>query len=270
MQACFQFIDKGELNGRKIHPQSRIIAAINNSKEYHVTPMDPAFVSRFWVVDLEPDKKDWIDWARSNGNIHDDVVDFIAQCNSDDFEIMPEKMAQRNPNDVMPTRRSWERFARHIGREREDIENKSLLDVRDIDTIYNLGRGFVGPDASRAFVKFISDRAAHITPEDILGDFQKVKKRVQKMKNEALVELVDKIQHYIVSKKIKLNEEMAQNLTDFMQAIPPEIGITVWTSISKTEIENTKMFTKYAGKYFVQELMKTKAGHTIKNAIKKT
>src|SRR3990167_2096784 len=42
-QACFQFVEKGELNGRKIHPDSRIIAAVNFSREYNVTPMGLAF-----------------------------------------------------------------------------------------------------------------------------------------------------------------------------------------------------------------------------------
>ena len=53
-QGAFQIVLARELNGHKLHPETRVIAAINASAEYQVNEMDPALLDRFWVVDLDP------------------------------------------------------------------------------------------------------------------------------------------------------------------------------------------------------------------------
>lgn len=261
MQACFQFVEKGELNGRKIHPQSRIIAAINHSKEYHVTPMDPAFVNRFWVADVEPDKEDWLAWARGEGDIHPDIIDFIVQCNEEHFEIMPEKLAQMNASDVTPSRRSWERLNRHLVAERDGV---SLLEMPNSGVFYNVSRGFVGPDASRALSKFVQDRNQNISPEDIIDGFEKVEPRVRRMKPEAQVALIDKIKHHLTSRKVKITDPQGKNLGGFMRALPAEIGVTLWNAVAESSVDNSAVFHKFVAKFFIAQLASTKLGEQIK------
>lgn len=268
MQACFQFVEKGELNGRKIHPDSRIIAAINHSKEYQVTPMDPAFVDRFWVADVEPDKEDWLNWARGRGNINPDIVDFIVQCNEDHFEVKPEKAASLPTTDITPSRRSWERLNRHLVRE---VNGQSLIDNPTLGAFYDVCRGFVGPDASRALVKFQSDRSQNITPVDIIDGFSKIEDRVKRMKPEAQVALIDKIKHYLKSQDtaIRLTDIQAKNLSGFMRTVPPEIGVTMWHALSTTGLENAAAFHKYVGKFFIEQLAQTKLGTQANTKAKK-
>lgn len=251
MQACFQFVEKGELNGRKIHPESRIIAAINYSKEYQVAPMDPAFVDRFWVADVEPDKEDWLSWARGRGKIHEDVIDFIAQCNEDHFEIRPEKAASLPSSEITPSRRSWERLTRHITRE---IGGKSLIETPRAGVFYDVCRGFVGPDAARALSKFLDGREMNVSPEDVIDRFDKVETKVKKMKPEGQLALIDKIKHYLISKKIMLTDEQGMNLGKFMRSLPAEIGTGLWNSIAGTSLENAAMFHKHSAKYFITTL----------------
>lgn len=257
MQACFQFVEKGELNGRKVHPDSRIIAAINHSKEYQVTPMDPAFVDRFWVADVEPDKEDWMSWARTRGKIHPDIIDFIAQCNEDHFEIMPEKAAALPSTEITPSRRSWERFNRHVTRE---VNGVSLIDTPKSPVFYDVGRGFLGPDASRAVQKFLDERGGNVTPEDVMNRFPDVLMKVQRMKPEQQVALIDKIKHYIKARNVKLSTPQATNMSDFMKALPPEIAVTLWNAISGSLLENATMFHHHVAKYFVGTLADTKLG----------
>lgn len=261
MQACFQFVEKGELNGRRIHPESRLIAAVNHSKEYHVTPMDPAFVNRFWVADVEPDKEDWLTWARGKGNIHPDIIDFIIQCNEEHFEVMPEKLAQMNPSDVTPSRRSWERLNRHLVAERDGT---CLLEMPATGVFYNVCRGFVGPDASRALSKFVQDRSQNISPEDIINDFPKFADRVKRMKPEAQVALIDKLGHYLTSKNVKLTDEQGKNTGAFMKALPAEIGVTIWNAVAGSSVDNAAVLHKYVAKYFLRVLASTKLGEQIK------
>ncbi len=262
MQACFQFIEKGELNGRRIHPDSRIIAAINFSKEYQVTPMDPAFNDRFWVADVDPDKDDWLAWARQpvaegGGGLSDDIIDFIVQCNDDHFEIKPEKLAQLPAHERAPSRRSWERLARHFERE---VNGVKLIENSGLPAAYDLARGFVGPDAARAFVKFQLDRNQNVTPTDVLDDFKKNVKRIKKLKPEQSVALIDKIKHYIESKKITLTDEQATNMGAFMEALSPELAITLWNTVASGSPENVKIFHSKVHKYFMSIITQTKVG----------
>ena len=76
MQCAFQLVLDRELNGNRLHPETRIYCAINASSDYQVNEIDPALLRRFWTVDLEPTKADWVKWANENG-IDPIVVDFI-------------------------------------------------------------------------------------------------------------------------------------------------------------------------------------------------
>ena len=60
MQAAFQIVLDRELNGWKLHPETRVYAAINHSAAYTVNEMDPALLDRFWTIDLEPTVEDWL------------------------------------------------------------------------------------------------------------------------------------------------------------------------------------------------------------------
>lgn len=257
IQACFQFVEKGELNGRKIHPDSRIVAAVNHSKEYQVTPMDMAFVDRFWVADVEPDKEDWLAWARGRGNIDVNVIDFITQCNEDHFEIMPEKAAQMSTTDITPSRRSWERLNRHVTKE---LNGSSLIDDPSSGVFYDVCRGFVGPEASRALSKFLHERGANVSPEDIINSFDLVAARVKRMKAENLVALIDKIKHYVKSRSIRFTDNQGMNLSKFMKAIPAEISVSLWNAISGTSLENAQVFHQHVAKHLVNTLADTKLG----------
>ena len=84
MQAFFQVVLDRELgndangNPMKLHPDTRVLAAVNWGSEYDVNDMDPALLRRFWVVDLEPTTKDWLVWAEKSG-IDPVTIDFIRQ-----------------------------------------------------------------------------------------------------------------------------------------------------------------------------------------------
>lgn len=265
MQACFQYIEKGELNGRKKHPNTRIIAAINFSKEYQVTPMDPAFVDRFWIADVEPDKEDWLAWARApkdqdGGGIDPDIIDFIVQCNEDHFEIMPEKLASMSQHDVTPSRRSWERLNRHVTQE---INGQRLIELANSSAFYDVCRGFVGPEAARALSKFLVDNGQNVTPEDVIDNFDKVSARIQRLKPETQVALIDKIKHHIKSRNIRITDEQGKNLGKFMRVLPPEIGVTLWNAMAGTTLENATTLHKYIAKFFVATLAETKIGQQL-------
>lgn len=279
-QACFQFVEKGELNGRKIHPDSRIIAAVNFSREYNVTPMGPAFLNRFSIYDLEPDKKDWIDWAQRERilgpdatpelkklceicptNVHPSIVDFIRQCNEDHFEVMPEKAAQLDMHEITPSRRSWARLSNHLVFPPGNL--KPLIDRPDASEFYHLARSFVGPDAARALMKFIKQEGKNVTPESILNSFPKVKDTVAKMTPEQLVALIDKLETTFKQLKKPMTDKQAKNVGDFMKTIPSEIAMTIWQKIATADIQNTVSLYKHVARYMLTIIAESESGEQL-------
>ena len=72
-QGFFQIVLDRELgndaegNPIRLHPETRVIAAVNHGAEYDVNDMDPALLRRFFVADITPTSEDWIAWAQGAG-----------------------------------------------------------------------------------------------------------------------------------------------------------------------------------------------------------
>ena len=78
-QVVFQLVLDRELNGLRLHPETRVYTAVNNGISYQVNNMDPALLRRFWTVDLEPTVKDWLAWAKSSDDIDPVIISFISE-----------------------------------------------------------------------------------------------------------------------------------------------------------------------------------------------
>ena len=107
-QSAFQLVLDRELGNDedgvpyKLHPDTRIIAAVNHGAEYDVNDMDPALLRRFWVCDLEPTVEDWVLWAKDN-KIDPVLIDFIQQ-NQAHFRVDP---SQVEPGTIVPCPATW-------------------------------------------------------------------------------------------------------------------------------------------------------------------
>ena len=86
MQAAFQLVLDREIAGVKIHPESRIFAAVNASAEYQVNEMDPALRDRFFIADLEPTTEDWLEWAKDR--LDGALCEFVKTHNTWNAERM--------------------------------------------------------------------------------------------------------------------------------------------------------------------------------------
>ncbi len=279
-QACFQFVEKGELNGRKIHPDSRVVAAVNFSREYNVTPMGFAFLDRFSIFDIEPTKSDWITWANSSRvvssddsphkkalreacptNIHPIITEFIRQCNTDHFEILPEKQAAMDSHEITPSRRSWARVSDHLSY--TPGQKDALIHMANNQAVYDIARSIVGPDAARALQKFVTSTNKNVTPEQIVTDFASVESIVKILSPEEQTSLVDKLKDYLDRKADKLSEGQAKNIASFMKALPDEITLTVWAAISTSGVEKVAAVHPHVINHMLEIFAKSKIGDQI-------
>lgn len=238
MQAAFQVVLDRELNGHKLHPDTRVFVAVNASSEYTINEMDPALLDRFWVVDLLPDTQDWLIWAKDkdDGNVNGLLVDFIT---ANEKWLDPPKTAETGG--VYATRRSWERVDLALKNAKVEEDPKSPL-------FYHLSMGFVGVEAAIAFCDFAKTYDAQVSGKDVIATYDDVREKVKRMTNERLNALIEKVATYTDKHCTSLDEMQGNNLKNFMTDLPGELRISCWSKLSKSglnKLDLVKSVHKY-------------------------
>lgn len=236
MQAAFQIVLDRELNGWKLHPETRVMSAINSSAAYNVNEVDPALLDRFWVIDLTPDVKDFLTWARKENtskthgnNCHVLVTDFIA---NEEKWLDPPKDSE--PGKVQVSRRSWERLG-------DALAFAGVDEQPNHELFYQICLGYVGPEASIKFVEFAKTVDNRFTGEEIVNSYQKVRQKViGKKKQDILNTAIDKAAEF-VSKLDKVTDAQGKNLHDFMVDLPGELRISLWTKLTAHGIDRLEI-----------------------------
>jgi AAA domain (dynein-related subfamily) len=244
MQCAFQIVLNREMNGHKLHPQTRVFAAVNNSSEYTINEIDPALLDRFWCVDVDPDTKDWIKWAQelAEPRIHENVVEFIR---GQDKWLDPSRSGAAS--DVSPSRRSWEFLNRAL-------LNAGLMETPGNDAFYHMSLGFVGTEATIAFHSFVSTIDNAVTGEEIINDYKKVKPRLEKLGQEKLNIAVEKVTDYCVKNLKELDKKQAKNFRQFMQSLPGELRVACWCAFTAAGVDKLEL-TKSAHPHVIDLIL---------------
>jgi len=246
-QGIFELTDSRKLNGHHLHEDTLIFGAVNggiHGAQYSVGEFDPAELDRWTVFDVEPDVKDWLDWAKTV--VSDVVWDFIAQ-NHDHLE----HIGEFEPNKVYPSRRSWVRYD-------QCLQEGDLLDKAQ-GLIVNLGHAFVGKEASIAFNDFLQNYNKVVTVEDLLDKGKhKLVKKFSINDHNAMVEKIEKEDIF----KTQLTAKRMKNLAKYFVSLPSEVAMKLWGVMghADNEMENTialhqcKVGKILVGEYFVKIL----------------
>jgi hypothetical protein len=239
MQAAFQIVLDRELNGHKLHPETRVYSAINASAEYQVNDMDPALLDRFWVADVEATAEDWIAWAKGVG-VNGDIVDFIVT-----FPQHLRHSGPMEPGKVYPSQRSWERVdvaIKHAG-VAENPANPLFLWI---------SQGLVGVEASLAFQDFVKNAQLRTRAEDVLDGWSKNEVKIKGLGLDRKNDLIEKVSDHC--KANDWTDKQADNLCEFFLSLPEELRLTLWTKVcsyGRSRMENIKKVHARIGKLVV-------------------
>ena len=248
MQSFFQIVLDRELGNNvdgepiRLHPETRVIAAINHGSEYDVNDMDPALLRRFWVVDLDPSASDWIDWASVN-DIDPLTIDFIRQ-HPEHLRVEPGSV---DPGSVIPTPASWHRLdesLRHMG-----IVPSEIAGSRP-EGMYALATGFVGTEASIAYTEFVSRYERVISAEDILSGKIDEARAKDLQASEALAVIDKMVNHNLENTWVK---KEAKHIASFIKARGGEQMVYFWNALSKSQqLPNIQAIHKEIGSEVVK------------------
>ena len=247
-QSFFQLVLDRELGNDKegmpyrLHPETRIIAAVNAGAEYDVNDMDPALLRRFFVVDLEPTTNDWLEWAAEN-DIDQVMIDFIRQ-EPEHLRVDPK---DAEPGKVLPTPASWHRLDETL--KHADMAPTDMAGT-EATSVYILAAGFVGVEAAAAFKDFVARYELVISAEDILDRFDEVKDRVEALGNDRVNNIIDKLGAHCKDNAWKAKQ--VKNVAAFAEALPGEMMISLWNKVSSSHnLPNVQKLHKLMGKKVV-------------------
>lgn len=212
-QAAFQLLDSKSFNGLKLHPGTRVIAAINggpNSNDsYQVSNLDPAELSRYSVIDILLDVPIWLKWAKRN-QLHNSIIKYISEDNS--------KLAHNgvfNPDVVYPCPRSWHRLSDVLFKYEELNDEKS--------NVLNISQSFVGYDIASAFYKYyIKEYKVYNIIKMFNGEYD-----ISKMKanDKAAICSLEHITQNIFSIISKDSDDNIKNMINFSKSLDKEMLI---------------------------------------------
>ena len=250
-QSFFQLVLDRELgndkNGQpyKLHPGTRVLAAINFGSEYDVNEMDPALLRRFWVCDIEPSVEDWTTWARDN-DIDSLLIDFITN-NPTHLRVDPSTV---EPGTVCPNPASWHRLNDCLvamGMAPSDIAGKE-----NPDGMYALSLGMVGLEAAIAFTKFVKEADRMLTVDDVIKG--KVKKGdISSLANSTVQALIENIGFHCKDNNWTLKQ--SEKIAAFAKMLPGEQMVAVWNGVSRSaNIKNIQKMHKLLGQEVVKQV----------------
>lgn len=230
MQACFQLCLDRELNGNRLHPGTRIFAAVNASAAYQVNEMDPAFLDRFFVVDLSPTAQDFFAFAEGTGKdgqprLDLDLIRFLKER-----ETRLDPALNVNPGTVQPSRRSWFRLDKAFkqnGVYAKDLNADSVAKGR----AYSLALGFVGQECSNDLVDFLAKRESRFTAINVYREYDLHRAKIKRLGQDKLNTLIDMVVDYAKVNEVTVEE--ADNLAKFVSDLPGELRVSFITNYTK-------------------------------------
>lgn len=240
-QATFQLADSKAFDGNLLHDGTRVYVAVNIGEQYDVQPMDPAAISRYVTIDLEPTLKDWLDWASEN--CHPGLVEFMRSN-----EKYLEYRDTFEPNKKYTDRRAW-------GNLDAELTQAGLYDDFESVVFCHMAASMVGFEAANAFWSYMKERGLDISAEDVLKDWAAVDKRLPKdtaKRHSKFIDLMGKLDHKLKTHVLSPSE--AKNMAAFMQAAPAEVMLTSWKSINVKQ-ENLLSVCPLISDYMVRTVM---------------
>ena len=256
-QSFFQLVLDRELGNDedgvpyRLHPETRVFAAVNHGSEYDVNDMDPALLRRFWVVDLIPTHEDFIAWAKEAG-LDPLLIDFIRQHPAH-LRVDPSTV---EAGTVCPNPASWHRLDQalvHMG-----LSPAGLAGTRS-PLLYPVAQGFIGTEAAIAFNEFVVKYESVLSAEDILERFEQVESRVKTGTASDLASVIEKIADHC--KKNAWSVSQANNVAGLAETVTGELLVQLWNAVSASgNLANIQKLHKKIGKRVVEAV---KAGREL-------
>ena len=114
--------------------------------------------------------------------------------------------------------------------------------------------GFVGTEATIAFHGYVKTIDAQVTGKEIIEEFGKVKKKIDRLGQEKLNVAIEKMADYVTKNLTTLDDNQGKNLKAFMESLPAELRVAAWSKFTAHGVEKLEL-TKSIHKWCVTSIL---------------
>lgn len=207
---CLQLLTARRLNDYELPEGWLPVAAINPSEgEYEVNELDPALLSRFVPVQIVPDQKEWLGWARQSG-VHSAVIRYVESDGS--VFDRPES----NP-------RAWAYVS--------DVLWAAERHAASPQTLRTIVLGLVGSKRGAAFLRTLKQTERPLAADEILGSYGKRRGQVQRWIETGRIDLVERSVHGLLKflqpkaeyEAVRTTKAQWSNVGHFLSDLPGDL-----------------------------------------------
>lgn len=207
---CLQLLTSRCLNDYRLPPGWLPVAAINPSEEeYSVNPLDPALLSRFVQVQVQPDRQEWLEWARQE-DLHASVIRYVE----DDESVFDSR--ESNP-------RAWAYVSTLLKTSQQTRSSSQALRAAVM--------GLVGDTRGTAFLRTLTQTLKPLSAQEILNSYTKRTQDVQAWLQQGRVDLLETSLQFLLKCLQPQAEYEATledphqwaNLTHFLRDLPGDL-----------------------------------------------
>jgi hypothetical protein len=246
-QAAFELVLDRRLNLRSLPDGWRVVAAINGDDSiYTVNEMEPAFLSRFALIDLRPTFQEWYSWGETEGAIHEAILQFLRK-QPEYLDPTAELLKDAAVRGVVKVhdRRAWEMFSKTLKKFEADHQagTRPYAPLAKTEEAYSslilVSGAFVGNMASTAFKTFVEMDYNALDANIILNKYteeinDKLLGIVAIGRTPELAAYNDMIVAYVKKNiKTKLSASQKNNLTRYVSILPNELIGNFWQQFNE-------------------------------------
>lgn len=167
---CLMLLTDRSLNDYRLPEGWLPVAAINPAEDgYEAAELDPAMLSRFVLINVVPDRDEWLFWAREN-HVHSLVLAYVAS----DLSVFDSPLS--NP-------RSWTYVS--------DLLHADDTLKTDSSLLRAAVAGCVGIERATAFMRFCKGSVLPLGAKQIFSSYASCRKSVLDWVKEGKLDLVD-------------------------------------------------------------------------------
>ncbi len=223
-QPIFQLIGDRAMDERVMGKEWRIIASINpdSDSKYIVNAMDMAFTRRWLFINIKPDIKSWLEYAKSK-DFHPSVIKYLKENPNLLYKEVSEHVI------LMPA--VWERISRMMF----CFKNKKELTETGLMTLQLMMGKSLGQEFYRKAFEEIKDE---ISFEDVVNDYStnpQIRKRVKGMVKNGEISDLTKLAQGVASTM----DSWQMNTIMFTIDLPNDIAQILINAFNEAEVELT-------------------------------
>jgi len=253
-QGTMQLILEKELHEHKLPyidgVQTQIVAAINPAGQYQVDELDDALLDRFLHIQVDPDAKSWLEWAKS-ANINEVVRDYLTE-NPKKIHFMPQD------GGIGATPRSWTKLAAFIDR-MKDIPSEIHYDIL---------KGKIGSALGSEFLSYYNTYSKALKMEDIVKAIAKAQRKDPQLESvgkavNKMIKPLEPLQKSEMASKFldayinKTKATDAYPLMAYLYGLDLELRIAFVKSVKESDAKHYKQLATFDGELNDKQLFKS-------------